>query len=195
LWTSSARPRWRATLLRGTCPRTASRSTPRGHRGDASPAARRRAAPSHDGLDRGDVLADRSIVLVLVDQPRRAQYEQPKLFDLDPAVGDALLGDLHRRERTVTRLPRHRPLAHQVECLSQLGNSAHCVVDPATARRACAIAKAALPSRAGERHRLVRRDSADTRACCGSLVAPVPTLRTISSPGESAGTMNIDIPS
>ena len=48
----------------------------------------------HGGFHRRDVLADHSVVLVLVDQPGRAHDQQPELFELDPRVRDALLHHL-----------------------------------------------------------------------------------------------------
>ena len=49
--------------------------------------------------------SDAAVVLVPVDQPRRAQHEKAELLELDPTVGDLLLHDLQRRQRPVTRLP------------------------------------------------------------------------------------------
>ena len=88
----------------------------------------------HRDLDRGDVLADLAVVLVLVDEPRGAQHEEPELLDLDPAVGDLLLRHLHRgQELAAADLPRERALAHHVERLAQLRDRAHRVVHAAAA--------------------------------------------------------------
>ena len=87
----------------------------------------------HRRLDRRDVLADALVVVVLVDQPGGAQHEQTELFDLDPRVGDPLLGHLQRAQRAGAGLAGERPLAHHVERLADAGDGAHRVVDAAAA--------------------------------------------------------------
>lgn len=148
----------------------------------------------HRGLDGGDVLADLPVVLVPVDEPGGAQDEQPELLDLDPAVGDLLLGHLHLGQRPEARLPGHRALAHHVERLADLRDGPHRVVDAAAAEPGL---------RDGERAALVAEEVLGGDA--DVLVAQV-AVRPLAFAADAhvpdggqarrvGGTMNIDMPS
>ena len=54
----------------------------------------------HHHLDRGDVLADLAVVVVLVDHPGRVEGEQPELGELRVRVGDVALHELLVGERS-----------------------------------------------------------------------------------------------
>ena len=80
-------------------------------------------------LDRGDVVADLAVVLVLVDLPRHVQDEEPELHELGVGVGDVVLDALLVGQQAALGVARQGPLAHHVERLLAHPHGAHGVVD------------------------------------------------------------------
>ena len=150
-------------------------------------------------LDGGDVVADPAVVLVLVDLPGHVQDEEPELHQLGVGVGDVVLDALLVGQEAALGLAGQGPLAHHVEGLLAHPHGPHGVVDAAAAEPGLGDGEglALAPEQALGRepdlvvvdegvHPLVARRRSDS---------PMrPTLRTISTPGVSVGTRNIDIP-
>ena len=150
-----------------------------------------------EDLDRGDVVADLAVVLVLVDLPRHVQHEEPELRELGVGVGDVVLDGLLVGQHAALGLARQGPLAHHVERLLAHPDGAHGVVDATAAEPGLGDGEGlALTPRAGSRRARAPRCSGSARACPrGRRLSPIsPMLRTISTPGVSVGTRNIDIP-
>ena len=59
----------------------------------------------HQGLDRSNVHACTTVVLIFIDLPCRAQHEKFELLDLDPRVGNLLLHHLFLRQHLALSFP------------------------------------------------------------------------------------------